>query len=169
MRNFLLFSLLLGVTFSFVIVNFIDFQDDFQLLLDNSGPYIGVEFPKQLGFTGDGIKIGVIDTGINLNHPDFFNQDDIPRFSKGYDFVDGDDLDQAEFIKSSLNFFDENESQIEFFTISRLFDKPKGTCVSQDIEKISGSTFSSNSFRLERVDEYMCNSGLIDKNEKQRT
>ena len=81
------------------------------------------------------------------------------------DFVDGDDLDQAEFIKSSLNFFDENESQIEFFTISRLFDKPKGTCVSQDIEKISGSTFSSNSFRLERVDEYMCNSGLIDKNE----
>jgi len=31
MRNFLLFSLLLGVTFSFVIVNFIDFQDDFQL------------------------------------------------------------------------------------------------------------------------------------------
>ena len=94
MRNFLLFSLLLGVTFSFVIVNFIDFQDDFQLLLDNSGPYIGVEFPKQLGFTGDGIKIGVIDTGINLNHPDFFNQDDIPRFSKGYDFVDGDDIPQ---------------------------------------------------------------------------
>ena len=94
MRNFLLFSLLLGVTFSFVIVNFIDFQDDFQLLLDNSGPYIGVEFPKQLGFTGDGIKIGVIDTGINLNHPDFFSQDDTPRFSKGYDFVEGDDIPQ---------------------------------------------------------------------------
>ena len=81
------------------------------------------------------------------------------------DFVNGNNLDQEKFIKSSLNFFEENESQIEFFTISRLFDKPKGSCVSHDIETIQGSGFTSNSFRLERVDEYICNSGLIDKNE----
>ncbi|NMI84105.1 MAG: hypothetical protein EX286_05730 [Candidatus Nitrosopelagicus brevis] len=81
------------------------------------------------------------------------------------DFVNGNDNDQAEFIKSSLNFFEENESKIEFFTISRLFDKPKGSCVAQEIESIGGSGFSSNSFRLERVDEYVCNSGLIDTNE----
>jgi hypothetical protein len=81
------------------------------------------------------------------------------------DFVNGNNLDQEKFIKSSLNFFEENESQIEFFTISRLFDKPKGSCVSHDIETIQGSGFTSNSFRLERVDEYVCNSGLIDKNE----
>ena len=81
------------------------------------------------------------------------------------EFIDGNNNDQAEFIKSSLNFFEENESQIEFFTISRLFDKPKGTCVSQDIENVSGSGFASNSYRLERIDEYLCNSGLIDKNE----
>ena len=81
------------------------------------------------------------------------------------DFVNGNDADQAKFIKSSLNFFEENESQIEFFTISRLFDKPKGSCVSQDIENIEGSGFASNSFRLERVDEYVCNSGLIDTNQ----
>ena len=78
------------------------------------------------------------------------------------DFVNGNSNDQAEFIKSSLNFFEENESKIEFFTISRLFDKPKGSCVSQDIQSIGGSGFSSNSFRLERIDEYFCNSGLID-------
>ena len=35
-----------------------------------------------------------------------------------------------------------------------------------DIEEIKGSGFSSNSYRLERIDEYLCNSGLIDKNEK---
>jgi hypothetical protein len=81
------------------------------------------------------------------------------------DFVNGNDNDQAEFIESSLNFFEENESKIEFFTISRLFDKPKGSCVSQDIESIGGSGFSANTFRLERVDEYFCNSGLIDTNE----
>ena len=80
------------------------------------------------------------------------------------EFVDGSNDEQAEFIKSGLNFFEENESQIEFFTISRLFDKPKGSCVSQDIENIGGSSFESNSFRLERIDEYLCNSGLIDEN-----
>ncbi|MDC0171876.1 hypothetical protein OAK02_03540 [Candidatus Nitrosopelagicus sp.] len=81
------------------------------------------------------------------------------------DFVNGNNNDQAEFVKSSLNFFEENESKIEFFTISRLFDKPKGSCVSQDIQSIGGSGFASNSFRLERVDEYVCNSGLIDTNQ----
>ena len=81
------------------------------------------------------------------------------------DFVNGSNQDQEQFIKSSLVFFEENESQIEFFTISRLFDKPKGSCVSQDIENVGGSGFASNSFRLERIDEYLCNSGLIDKNE----
>ena len=81
------------------------------------------------------------------------------------DFVNGNNQDQEQFIKSSLNFFEENESQIEFFTISRLFDKPKGSCTPEDIENVSGSGFQSNSFRLERVDEYFCNSGLIDENQ----
>ena len=76
--------------------------------------------------------------------------------------MNGNRNDQAEFVKSSLNFFQENDSKLEFFTISRLFDKPKGSCISQDIESIEGSSFTSNSFRLERIDEYICNSGLID-------
>ena len=84
------------------------------------------------------------------------------------DFVNGNNDDQAEFVKSSLNFFEENESKIEFFTISRLFDKPKGSCVSQDIQSVDGSGFTSNSFRLERVDEYVCNSGLIDTNQNEK-
>tara|TARA_Y100000590_G_scaffold186212_1_gene212205 strand:- start:690 stop:1814 length:1125 start_codon:yes stop_codon:yes gene_type:complete len=80
------------------------------------------------------------------------------------EFVNGHQDDQRQFIKNSLDFFNENESNIEFLTISRLYDKPKGTCVAQEIESIEGSGFASNSFRLERIDEYICNSGLIDKN-----
>ena len=90
MRNFLFFSLILAGLFSIMIVNFGSFEENYELLLDNSGPYIGAEFPKQLGFTGDGIKIGIVDTGINLEHPDFFNPDETSRFLKGYDFVDYD-------------------------------------------------------------------------------
>ncbi len=77
-------------------------------------------------------------------------------------FVNGNTKDQEQFMDVSLNFFKENESRIEFFTISRLFDKPTGTCISQDIEEIHGSSFASNTYRLQRADEYLCNSGLID-------
>ena len=77
-----------------MITNFVGFEENYDLLLDNSGPYIGTQFPKQLGFTGHGIKIGVIDTGINLSHPDFFNQNNTSRFLKGYDFVDNDTIPQ---------------------------------------------------------------------------
>ena len=94
MRNYLFFSLLVVGVFSIVITNFVSLEENFELLLDNSGPYIGAEFPKQLGFTGDGIRIGVIDTGINLEHPDFFNSDQMSRFLKGYDFVDNDSIPQ---------------------------------------------------------------------------
>jgi len=94
MRKILSFTLLLVGLFSFVIINFVSLEENFELLLDNSGPYIGAEFPKQLGFTGNGIKIGVIDTGINLDHPDFFNQDKTSKFLKGYDFVDNDVIPQ---------------------------------------------------------------------------
>jgi len=94
MRIFLFFSLLVVGVFSIVITNFVSLEENFELLLDNSGPYIGAEFPKQLGFTGDGIRIGVIDTGINLEHPDFFNSDQISRFLKGYDFVENDSIPQ---------------------------------------------------------------------------
>ena len=86
--------LLLTGLFSILITNFASLEENYELVLDNSGPYIGAEFPKQLGFTGKGIKIGVIDTGINLEHPDFFNQDERSRFLKGYDFVDNDTIPQ---------------------------------------------------------------------------
>ena len=66
MRNVLVFTLLIGGLFSFVITNFVTLDENYELLLDNSGPYIGAEFPKQLGFTGNGIKIGVIDSESSL-------------------------------------------------------------------------------------------------------
>lgn len=56
----------------------------------------------ELGFTGDGIKVGIIDSGIDYNHPDFggsgVNDEtrDFPndRVAYGYDFV-GDAYDAS--------------------------------------------------------------------------
>ena len=60
MINFLFFTLLLTGLFSILITNFVSLEDDYELVLDNSGPYIGAEFPKQLGFTGNGIKLALL-------------------------------------------------------------------------------------------------------------
>ena len=77
------------------------------------------------------------------------------------DFVMGNEQDQQEFIISSLNFLKENQERFEFFTWYRLYDKPDGSCTSTLIDKVSGSGFTSNSFTIERLDKYSCNSGLI--------
>ena len=88
----IIFLLIIVSTGIILIVSQFQNQENFAIQVNNSGPYIGAEFPKQLGFTGDGVKIGIIDTGINIEHPDFFNPDETSRFLKGYDFVDNDSI-----------------------------------------------------------------------------
>ncbi|QKE73432.1 S8 family serine peptidase [Arthrobacter citreus] len=45
----------------------------------------GVEKLHEEGFTGKGVKVGILDTGIDYNHPDLKG-----AFKGGYDFVDND-------------------------------------------------------------------------------
>jgi minor extracellular serine protease Vpr len=51
----------------------------------NSVPWIGSEELWDLGYTGKGMKVGVIDTGIDYNHPDLKE-----AYKGGYDFVQND-------------------------------------------------------------------------------
>ena len=48
-------------------------------------PYLGVDKLHNEGFTGKGIKVGILDTGIDYHHPDL---DEV--YKGGYDFVDND-------------------------------------------------------------------------------
>ncbi|MDZ4938627.1 S8 family serine peptidase, partial [Clostridium perfringens] len=53
--------------------------------MKDTGPFIGAPEVWDLGYTGKGIKVGVIDTGIDYVHPV------LKDASKGgYDFVDND-------------------------------------------------------------------------------
>ena len=65
-------------------------EEKAELFLDQSAPYIGAEYPKEAGFSGEGIKIAVIDTGVDYNHPDLLGFGQEGKVIGGYDFVDND-------------------------------------------------------------------------------
>ncbi len=52
----------------------------------DSIPFLGISDLHIDGLTGEGIKIGVLDTGVDYNHPDLKGV-----YKGGYDFVDNDD------------------------------------------------------------------------------
>lgn len=58
--------------------------------MDESAPFMGSDFYWDLGFDGTGIKVGVLDTGIDYHHPSLAS-----AYKGGYDFVD-DDSDPME-------------------------------------------------------------------------
>ncbi|MGG0175588.1 S8 family serine peptidase [Gottfriedia acidiceleris] len=51
----------------------------------DSIPFLNLDKLHDEGYTGKGVKVGVIDTGVDYNHPDLKH-----AFKGGYDFVDND-------------------------------------------------------------------------------
>jgi len=85
------------------------------------------------------------------------------------DFVGGNATTQKDFLEKSFIFYSENQSQIESLTWYRQYDRPEGTCVNEEQNigdnKISiggGSGLGSSEFVIERLNHYICSSGLID-------
>ena len=85
------------------------------------------------------------------------------------DFVGGSDFTQTEFLEKSFEFYTENESELEFFTWYRQYDKPEGTCVIDEQEigddtlTVGGSGFGSSEHVIERLSNYICSAGLINE------
>jgi hypothetical protein len=86
-------------------------------------------------------------------------------------FVNGSDSDQAEFVDVVLDFYSENEDNIEFITWYRQHDRPEGTCITEStIQTIPEGSISiggesglgTNEFVVERLGHYICGAGLID-------
>jgi len=84
------FVIILVVTIG-ILKNF-DTDNDLKILVDKSGPYIGTDYAFDLGFDGTGIKIAIIDTGVDFNHPDLAGFESNGKIAGGYDFVDNDDI-----------------------------------------------------------------------------
>ena len=71
-----------------IIVFQLNFDNKFEIMVDISGPYVGTTFPNDLGYNGEGIKIAVIDTGVDHLHPDLFGFGPSGKIVGGYNFVD---------------------------------------------------------------------------------
>jgi hypothetical protein len=91
------------------------------------------------------------------------------------DFVGGSESEQAEFLEKSFEFYSENESELEFFTWYRQYDRLDGTCVIEeqtigdDAITVGGSGFGSSEHVIERLSNYICNAGLINNDGTQKS
>jgi len=81
------FLMILVFTGAILISSQLQNTENISILVNDSGPFIGTSIPYQSGYDGSGIIISIIDTGIDLNHPDLDGQ-----IIGGYDFVDNDDM-----------------------------------------------------------------------------
>jgi minor extracellular serine protease Vpr len=86
--KFVFFSLGVILCVAFILSNIEDQKIEFYLEKNTS--LIGVEIPREQGFEGQGIKIGIIDTGIDYNHPDLLGFGPGGKVVGGYNFVDND-------------------------------------------------------------------------------
>lgn len=85
---FCTFVVLIG---SILISQKIQSDTTLEILLDKSSKYVGANYPHDLGFNGNEVKIAIIDTGVDYNHPDLFGFGPSGKVVGGYDFIENDD------------------------------------------------------------------------------
>ncbi|MBT4299202.1 MAG: S8 family serine peptidase [Nitrosopumilus sp.] len=92
MKVLLIFSIILIFTTSIIISQSIQTENGIKTYIENSVPYVGSEIPRTDGIDGTGIKIAIIDTGVDFNHPDLFGWGPDGKVIGGYNFIQENQL-----------------------------------------------------------------------------
>ncbi|MFQ5440734.1 MAG: S8 family serine peptidase [Nitrosopumilaceae archaeon] len=92
MKVKIIFLVIILVSSSIILLELVNVKDEFNLYLDKSVPFVGTETPRLSGITGEGVKVAVIDTGVDFNHPDLFGWGPEGKVIGGYNFVQDGEL-----------------------------------------------------------------------------
>ncbi len=87
MKLLIVFACIATISVSLIILQFFESDDIFHTYLDRSVPFVGADIPRLEGIEGNGIKIAVIDTGVDFNHPDLFGWGPDGKVIGGYNFI----------------------------------------------------------------------------------
>lgn len=78
---------MIAISSYLIISQVFESKDILHIYLDNSVPFVGGDIPKLEGIQGNGIKIAVIDTGVDFNHPELFGWGPDGKVIGGYNFI----------------------------------------------------------------------------------
>ena len=92
MKSTVIFFITVVIISSIFASQFIQSENGIKTFIENSVPYVGTEIPRIDGFDGTGIKIAVIDTGVDFNHPDLLGWGKDGKVIGGYNFVQENQL-----------------------------------------------------------------------------
>ena len=87
MKFLAIFSFIIVILMGLILSQSMYSENDIHTYLERSVPFIGTDIPRIQGIDGDGIKIAIIDTGVDFNHPDLFGWGPDGKVIGGYNFI----------------------------------------------------------------------------------
>ncbi len=71
----------------FVVSQLMQHENEIHTYLQRSVPYVGTDIPRAEGLDGTGIRVAIIDTGVDFNHPDLLGWGNDGKVVGGYNFI----------------------------------------------------------------------------------